>query len=412
MLSTGMSTAVCRQLRLVVIVAALLVLAACRPGPFASSTDPAAKERPPNVIFILVDDLGWSDLGVQGSDFYETQNIDALAAGGVRFTDAYAAAPVCSPTRASLLTGRHPARLQITNWIPGDDPQDMPLIGPANRMQLPLQEKTIAEALREEGYATFFAGKWHLGGKGFFPQDQGFDVNVGGVALGRPPGGYYSPYSNPALTDGPDGEFLTDRLTDEAITFIEQHKEREFFVYLSYYTVHTPLQGADRFIERYRQKLAALPPPDGPGQVAEHDGLSKQFQDNVEYASMIHSLDENVGRILRVLEQHELASNTYVIFTSDNGGRSTLYEPGDATSNLPLRAGKGWLYEGGLRVPLIVRGPGLAGPGTVSDALVSSVDFYPTILELLGFDRSRSTIWTAKVLSVRFKARCRRRASR
>ena len=336
----------------------------------------------PNVVFILVDDLGWSDLGVQGSRFYETPNIDRLAEQGLRFLNAYASAPVCSPTRAALLTGKHPARLQMTDWIPGDNPLDRPLMGPAGLKALPLEEITLAEALRAEGYATFLAGKWHLGGNGYSPENQGFDFNHGGVGLGRPPGGYYSPYRNPALADGPEGEYLTDRLTDEALSFIDANQDRPFFVFLPYYAVHTPLQGADRHIQRFARRLETLAPGDVPEQRPEHEGWTKQRQDNIEYASMIHALDENLGRIVARLHDLGLAGRTYVIFTSDNGGRATLPAGGDATSNLPLRAGKGWLYEGGIRVPLIVKGPRVIN--ATSEALVVSTDYYPTILELVG----------------------------
>ena len=370
------------QFAVLVVVAMCMAFAAC--GQIDSSTGDQREQGRPNIVLILVDDLGWSDLAVQGSSFYETPNIDAMASTGVRFTNAYASAPICSPTRAALLTGKHPASLQITNWIPGDDPLDRPLIGPAIRHQLPLDEFTIAEALKAEGYATYFAGKWHLGDGVFLPQNQGFDVNVGGVALGRPPGGYYSPYSNPALVDGPDGEYLTDRLTSETIRFFEQNHDRPFFALLSFYAVHTPLQGADRFMEKYEYKSRSIGQSDEPGQVAEHAGYTKQRQDNVAYASMVHALDENVGRLVAALDELELLENTYIFFTSDNGGRSTLYGAGDATSNLPLRAGKGWLYEGGIRVPLIVSGPGLDGGAVRDSALVTSTDFYPTILDLAG----------------------------
>ena len=347
----------------------------------SAMTDPGSS---PNIVIILVDDLGWMDLGIQGSEFYESPNIDQLAREGIRFTDAYSASPVCSPTRAALLTGKHPARLRMTNWIPGDNPQDRRLIGAGYQEALPLQERTIAEALRGRGYRTFFAGKWHLGGEGFGPRDQGFEFNVGGVDRGRPPGGYYSPYSNPALEDGPDGEYLTDRLTSEAISFIREHREERIFVLLSLYAVHTPLEGAKPHLERFAMKRSESPVPPGPDQVPEHAGLTKQHQDNVEYASMIYSVDENVGRLTNALDEMALADDTIVILTSDNGGRSTLYGPGDATSNLPLRAGKGWLYEGGVRVPLIVRAPGMNPPASVSPALVTSMDFYPTILDLIG----------------------------
>lgn len=374
------------RVNLVIGCAAACCIAACSSShtdfrPADTSADTGGR---PNVLFVLVDDLGWRDLGVQGSDFYESPNIDALAAQSVRFTNAYAASPVCSPTRAAILTGKHPARLHITNWIPGDNPRDRRLIGADSQHALPLAEVTLAEALKRTGYRTFFAGKWHLGGDGFAPQDQGFDINIGGIDRGRPPGGYYSPYSNPALKDGPVGEYLTDRLTSEAISFMRQHRDERFFVYLSLYAVHTPLQGARPHINKFAKKARDLPSLSDPAQIPEHAGLTKQRQDNVEYASMIYSVDENVGRLMKALDDLNLADNTIVVFTSDNGGRSTLYVPGDATSNRPLRAGKGWVYEGGTRVPLIVRAPDQLVSGRVSPAIVTSMDFYPTILEMIG----------------------------
>jgi len=202
----------------------------------------------PNFLFILADDLGWSQLGCYGSSFYETPHLDRLAQEGMRFTDAYAACPVCSPTRASIMTGQHPARLGITDWIPGDRPEDRELIGPPIHNQLALEEVTIAEALKQAGYATFFAGKWHLGGEGYYPERQGFDINKGGHERGSPPGGYYVPYKNPKLDDGPEGEYLPDRLTDESLRFLEQHCDRPFLLYLSFYTVHTPIQACQRHI--------------------------------------------------------------------------------------------------------------------------------------------------------------------
>lgn len=212
----------------------------------AMGSEPPGSPKPPNILFILVDDLGWRDLGVYGSEFYETPNIDEFAATGMRFTSAYASSPICSPTRAALLTGKHPARLQITNWIPGDDPGDHRLLGAHNRHQLPLSEVTMADAFAGLGYKTFFAGKWHLGEECHLPEHQGFDINLGGLHKGQPPGGYYSPYNNPRLKDGPTGEYLTDRLTDETIAFIERNRNQPFLAYLSFYTVHTPLEASRR----------------------------------------------------------------------------------------------------------------------------------------------------------------------
>ncbi len=321
-----------------------------------------AEARPPNFVFILVDDLGWADVGCNGSTFYETPNIDALANSGMRFTDAYAACPVCSPTRAAIMTGKYPPRVDITDWIPGQNPKYRKLKTPEDRANLALEEVTIAEALKEAGYATFFAGKWHLGGEGFFPEDQGFDINLGGHHRGSPPGGYYSPYMNPKLKDGPQGEYLTDRLTDESIKFMEANKDKPFLLYLSLYTVHTPIQACRRHLEKFQMKAKDLPHADRADFVKERDGWTKQVQDNPAYASMVYAMDENVGRLMKKLDELKLTDNTVVIFTSDNGGLATLSAKRAPTAEAPLRAGKGWCYEGGIRVPLIVRAPASRRP--------------------------------------------------
>ena len=223
--------------------------------------------KKPNVVFILVDDLGWKDLGCYGSSFYETPNIDLLASQSYRFTNAYSSNPVCSPTRASIMTGKHPSRIGITDWITPENPpseswnklrKNQKLIQPKNKHALPLEEFTMAEALQTAGYPTFYAGKWHLGDEGFFPQDQGFQINKGGHIKGSPPGGYYTPYKNPQLKDGPKGEYLTDRLTDESIAFIEENKEKPFFLYLAFYTVHTPIQPNLKFLKKFKQKRKLL----------------------------------------------------------------------------------------------------------------------------------------------------------
>jgi len=342
-------------------------------------------EHPPNILFILVDDLGWRDLKCYGSSFYETPNIDRLALQGMMFTHAYAANPVCSPTRASILTGKYPTRVGITDWIPGLDPKDRKLLGPDDLHALPLEEITIAEVLQREGYRTFFAGKWHLGGEGFYPENQGFDMNIGGHEAGSPPGGYYVPYKNPKLTDGPEGEYLTDRLTAESIRFLEGNSENPFFLFLSFYTVHTPIQANRQSIARFEDKYHGMGEP-APLQITEHDGLTVINQVNPDYASMIYALDRNVGYLMNKLDELELTDHTLIIFTSDNGGLSTLTaDRGVApTSVKPLRAGKGWCYEGGIRVPLIIRMPGLTTPGTFSDIPVISCDYYPTVLEIAG----------------------------
>jgi len=345
----------------------------------------------PNFVFILTDDLGWIDLGYAGSQLYETPYIDRLAADGLVFTNAYAASPVCSPTRASILTGRHPARLDITDWIPGDDPQDRRLLGPVDLNQLPLHEVTIAELLRGAGYTSGFIGKWHLGGEGFHPEQQGFDLNIGGHHAGQP-ASYFFPYTNdrgfwdiPNLEEGGEGEYLTDRLTNEAISFIEAYRDRPFFLLLSHYAVHTPIQSKEDLEIRYEQKIERLEIPRDVPFRAERDAFSKQLQDDPAYAGMIHSLDESVGRIRETLNRLNLEENTIVIFFSDNGGLSTLrgrrWSP---TSNEPLRAGKGWLYEGGIRVPMIIYWPGISDPGAICDEPVTSMDFFPTMLEMAG----------------------------
>lgn len=344
------------------------------------------KDKQPNFVFILVDDLGWADVKCNYPEsFYDTPNIDKLAENGVRFTQAYAANPVCSPTRAAIMTGKHPNRINITDWIPGNDPKKRPLLGPQDASELALKEITLAEKLKEKGYQTGFIGKWHLGSEGFYPEDQGFDVNIGGYHMGHPPGGYYSPYKNPKLPDGPEGEYLTDRLTNESIKFITRNKENPFLLYLAFYTVHTPIQAAKPYLEEYETKRAELGIFEVPFR-EEGDGWTKLLQEDAAYASMVHAMDVNVGRVLKALEEQGLAENTWVIFTSDNGGLSTLYRKNAPTSNGPLRAGKGWCYEGGIRVPLIVTGPAITNPGRTSETPVISMDYFSTILNLAGVE--------------------------
>jgi arylsulfatase A-like enzyme len=382
----------------------VMALAATLTGGTASPEAPGTR-RPLNVVLFVVDDLGWADLGSYGSTFHLTPSVDRLAAGGVRFTDAYAASPVCSPTRAALMTGRHPVRVGITDWIPGLDPRDRKLLGPDDRHELAREETTLAEELKGAGYATFFAGKWHLGGEGFLPEDQGFDRNLGGHERGSPPGGYFAPYENPKLQDGPEGEYLTDRLATETIRFIEeqarQRGDQPFLATLSFYTVHTPIQACPRHLAHFEARAAALEAVEREF-VPEHEGLSRVRQSNADYASMVRAMDENVGRVLDALDRLGIAEETVVIFTSDNGGLCTLGSRRGPTSNRPLRSGKGWCYEGGLRVPLIVRAPGVSRPGTVSSVPVVSMDLYPTLLDLLGLpprpDRHRDGVSLLPVL--------------
>lgn len=323
-----------------------------------------------NIIFILADDLGAHDLTCTGSRFYETPNLDHLRSQGMLFTQAYASCPVCSPTRASIMTGKYPARLHLTDWIAGGrPPADAKLQRLAFLQHLPLSEVTLAEALKPAGYVCASIGKWHLGGKGFFPTEQGFDLNVAGCDKGSPPS-YFSPYKIPSFPDGPAGEYLTDRLTNEAIKFVTQHKDEPFFLYFPHYAVHTPIQGKAQMIAHYKQKT----PSNG--------------QHNATYAAMIQSLDESVGRLMKTVDELHLADKTVVIFFSDNGGLTALHdEPEDAggpTSNYPLRGGKGCLYEGGVREPFIVRWPGVVKPASTCDTPIISTDFFPTLLEIAG----------------------------
>ncbi|MCP4455719.1 MAG: sulfatase [Planctomycetes bacterium] len=351
----------------------------------SSSLWASSQQKKPNVVFVLVDDLGWMDLGCQGSLVYKTPNIDRLADSAMRFTDAYASCPVCSPTRASIMTGKSPTRLNITDWIPGADPKNRKWLGPQDRHELPLSEVTLAETFKDHGYKTFFAGKWHLGSDGYFPEDQGFDINQGGHHRGSPPGGYYTPYKNPKLANGPEGEYLTDRLTDESIQFMQDNKNSPFFLYLSFYTVHTPIQACKRLIEENKQRVANTQFA-GPARAKEQDGQTKLWQDNAAFASMVQAMDENVGRVLAKVDALGLKDNTVIVFTSDNGGLSTLKRPNAPTSNAPLRAGKGWCYEGGIRTPLIICAPGVTQGKSTCNFPVTSMDYYPTLLQLAGID--------------------------
>ena len=339
----------------------------------------------PNIVFILADDLGWADLGSYGSMFYETPNLDRMAEEGMRFTDAYAACNVCSPTRASILTGKYPASMGITSHIGLPQPdkwrKNTPLLPASYEEHLDLSEITLAEAMKAAGYRTAFIGKWHLGyDEQYYPEHQGFDVNIGGYGKGQPPS-YFSPYRIPNLSDGPKGEYLTDRLTDEALKLMEESKDEPFLIYLSHYAVHTPLQGKPELVEKYKAKAEKLNGSDT--EFSDDRGVStRQVQSHAVYAAMVESLDDSVGRIMDKLRELDLEKNTIVIFTSDNGGLST--SEGSPTSNLPLSVGKGWNYEGGIREPLIVKWPGVTKPGSVTDGQVTSPDFYPTILQIIG----------------------------
>ncbi|PQO42679.1 DUF4976 domain-containing protein [Blastopirellula marina] len=351
-------------------------------GMMALPANAAEATKQPNFVFFLVDDLGWADLSCYGSTFHESPHIDALAASGIQFNQAYAACPVCSPTRASILTGRHPVRVDITDWIPGNRGTGK-FLQVEDRDDLALEEVTFAEVLKGAGYQTFFAGKWHLGDEGHYPTDQGFDSNIGGNHAGSPPGGYYAPWKNPTLTAKKDGEYLTERLTEESIHFLDTRDQaKPFLLYLSYYNVHAPITPYEKRVDHFRDKAEATIKGKTPT-IVEHDGISRARQDDPAYASMIAAVDQSVGDVLAKLDELKLADNTVVCFFSDNGGLCTLKRPGP-TSNLPLRSGKGWLYEGGVRSPMIVRAPGVTKAGLVSEVPVVSTDFFPTILELAG----------------------------
>lgn len=331
------------------------------------------REGPPNIVLLLIDDLGWRDVGCYGTTFYDTPNVDRLAAEGMRFTSAYAAAPVCSPTRASLLTGRNPARIGFTGHITSIRRYRYPKAGrilpPRDHMRLRLEEVTLAEALTPAGYVSASVGKWHLGPEGFWPTDQGFAVNAGGTTNGAPPS-YFFPYQSkrkkrnasiPTLQGGQEGEYLTDRLTDEALDFMRKNQQRPFFLYLTHYAVHTPMAAPAPLVRKYEARLRK-------------DASGK----NATYGAMVESVDQSVGRVLDVLDELSLANNTIVIFFSDNGGVQSL------TRNDPLRGGKQQLYEGGLRVPLIVRWPEHVRPASISDETVTSDDLFPTLAEIAG----------------------------
>jgi arylsulfatase A-like enzyme len=348
----------------------------------------AAEKRRPNFLFILVDDLGWTDLGCFGSTFYETPHVDRLRATGMKFTDAYAACPVCSPTRASIMAGKYPTRTGVTDYIsppgnnqPGKWSRNTRLLPAPYSDRLAHGEVTLAEALKQAGYATFFAGKWHLGPEGFWPEDQGFDVNKGGIERGGPYGGkkYFSPYGNPRLQDGPPGEHLPIRLGRETAAFIQAHRDGPFLAYLSFYSVHVPLMTTDELKAKYQAKAK-----DAPEARWGTEGQRKVrlVQNHAVYAGMVEAMDTAVGIVLDALDRLGLADDTVVFFMSDNGGLST--SEGHPTANVPLRAGKGWLYEGGIREPMLVRAPGLTRPGSVCTEPVTSTDFYPTILDLAG----------------------------
>jgi arylsulfatase A len=335
-----------------------LLLAAVLIGPAVlRAADPP---RPLNVVVVLADDLGWTDLACYGSDLHQTPHLDRLARDGTKFTQSYSACTVCSPTRAALLTGKYPARLHLTDWIPGAMPDNPKLLVPNWTKALPTTDTTLARLFRDKGYATASIGKWHLGGEASYPDKHGFDLNVAGTDKAQPPG-YLAPWKIPTLTEGKDGDYLTDRLAEEAVTFIEKSKDKPFFLYLAHFAVHTPIQGRPDLVAKYKAKLKA--------------GLNHT---NAAYAAMVESLDASVGRVRARLDELKLADRTVIIFTSDNGGRVPT------TSNRPLRFGKASAYEGGVRVPLIVHWPGMTKPESVCDTPVITMDLVPTLVEMAG----------------------------
>nr|WKN37523.1 sulfatase [Tunicatimonas sp. TK19036] len=351
--------------------------------------EPEEAQRP-NVLFILADDLGYHDLSSTGSSYYETPNIDRVAQEGMQFTQGYAACQVCSPSRASIMCGKFPARHGITDWIgakAGTDWRDHnrhnELLPAEYNHHLSKDYITLPEAFKEAGYTTFFAGKWHLGSQGSYPEDHGFDINKGGHERGSPPGGFFSPFENPKLEDHEPGENLSLRLAKETVDFIKTHQDSAFFAYLSFYAVHAPIQTTEEKWAKYRQKAESQGIADA-GFMMESRLPIRITQDNPVYGGLVETMDDAVGMVLNTLDELGLADNTIIVFTSDNGGVAS----GDAfaTSNLPLRGGKGYQWEGGIREPYFIKAPWLNISGKTSDVPVSGVDFYPTLLDLAGLE--------------------------
>lgn len=355
------------------------------------------KQNKPNIIIILADDLGWADLSCYGSSFYETPRLDELAQKGTKFTQNYTSSPVCSPTRASLLTGKNPIKTGITDWIKGRQANGKAqpyekLIAQPTAYQLALEEKTIAEIALENGYKTMLSGKWHLGEEEkYWPENHGFQTNIGGWSVGSPKGrindttgGFFTPYQNPKLTDGPRGEYLTDRLTSECINFIENNKEKPFFLLYSLYAVHNPLQAPTHLVNKYKAKQQQLNISPNNRFIKDEAWMKNEanwkrrlIQDHATYAAMIENMDWNIGKILDKLNELNIADNTIIIFTSDNGGLSTA--EGSPTTNGLLRNGKGWLHEGGIRVPLIMYWKNKTTTAHTSNLPVISTDLFVTV---------------------------------
>ena len=343
-----------------------------------------------NIIFILIDDLGWRDLGCFGSVFYETPVLDRFCREGMQFTNAYASCPVCSPTRASIMSGRYPARIGLTNYLKGKDWGKL-LEVPFTRF-LPLEEKSIASTLRESGYATWHIGKWHLGDEPYWPEKHGFDINIGGCNMGAPWHSYWSPWKIPTLENGKDGEYLTDALTDHSINLMRKRdKNKPFFLNLCHYAVHTPIQAHEKDIDYFKEKAKRLGLDkrtaivEGelfPGGHMTGKRIKRRIvQSDPVYAAMIKNMDWNIGRVLDEVKNQGIEEETIILFTSDNGGESS---DGGPTCNKPLLEGKGWMYEGGTRIPQIIKWDGHIRPGSVCNEITTSTDFYPTLLECAG----------------------------
>tara|TARA_R110002095_G_scaffold185539_3_gene162782 strand:+ start:31 stop:1617 length:1587 start_codon:yes stop_codon:yes gene_type:complete len=353
---------------------------------FNCKKEDISKQIKPNILFILVDDLGYHDLGVTGSTFYETPHVDKLASQSMMFTQGYAASRVCSPSRASIMTGKFTARHGITDWIGAKTGEDWRArnrhdkLLPADYIHaLPKDDISIAEAFKANGYKTFFAGKWHLGGEGSYPENHGFDINKAGIDAGSPRGGFFSPWNNPKLQNKKKGENLTMRLAEETANFIKQQKDSTFFAFLSFYAVHAPIQTTESKWKKYRNKADSLGIEES-GYIMERVLPIRQVQDNPIYGGLVETMDDAVGVVLKALKDNGLDDNTIVIFTSDNGGVAS----GDhyATSNLPLRGGKGYQWEGGIREPYFVKVPWLNTVNSKTEFPAINTDFYPTLLDL------------------------------
>lgn len=404
----------------------------------AQNLNTSVKDNHPkkmNIVFFLVDDMGWSDVGYQNSSLYETPVIDRFAKEGVQFSQAYAACPVCSPTRGSIITGQYPARTRLTDWLPGR--KDFPfqkLKEVVSAQHLPYNQETLPRVLKQNGYATAIFGKWHLGDDSATTQRQGFDLHIPNYEKGWPNGTYFSPFGMDGMQGEVKGEYLTDRLTDEALKWIDQNRFQPFFLYLAHYAVHDPLQGRGDLVVKYEKKLNKqksknlLPfilegnPDDFSLTTDQQEGLLKnkayqgfryfpnrsvkikQVQDNPQFAAMVESVDESLGKVISKLKELGIDKNTIIVFFSDNGGMSGANfnnpnrkipvcdeDKAFSTSNLPFRGGKGWLYEGGIRVPLIIYWPGEGESGVVSNTPVISTDFYNTLLDMVGIKRPQNT---------------------